>query len=60
MEQGRWLGDAKHADTALTKFLLYMAACDYVKALKIADKCGPLAKACKDEANAKIKMLMME
>jgi hypothetical protein len=60
IEQSRWLGDPKRADIALTKFMLYMAACDYVKALRMADKCGPLSQACKGEANAKIKMLMME
>jgi hypothetical protein len=58
IEQSRWLGDPETPNIAITKFILHMSSADYATALKLAEKCGPLAEACTAEVNAKIKMLM--
>ncbi len=60
LDQIKLLGNDSRPNVALTKFIIYMTACDYMKALSVSDQCGPLAKTCKAEAEAKIKMLMGE
>jgi serine/threonine protein kinase len=57
-EQSRWLGAPTTPDVALAKFVLSMAAGDFVNARSVADHCGALAEACVTEVDARIRMLV--